>query len=342
LPAYKHVDIALSREIKTWNLESRRFGEKFMNKPSLLLLLIVLPLGGIFHIGAIECFAQQGDSVSSADQSTNSTPLKVTLENTELKLLHSKQVNIGYKLYIGLPKDYKKSLKPYPVVYLLDADYSFAIAKNIADHLAERNNLAELILVGIAYDGPEEYRLNRTRDYTPTRSMIGGYGPEYQKYSGGGEKFRAFVRDELVPFIDANYRTTAERTLVGHSYGGLFGCWVAFTTPELFSNYILVSPSLWYDNWLMFRLEEKFAVSRSDKELPIKLFLSVGSREINSQWNMVEETERFYGRIKAHGYSNLAVQMMVFDDETHNSIFPSALTRGWRFIYGIGNWVEAN
>jgi predicted alpha/beta superfamily hydrolase len=313
-----------------------------MKKPSLLFLLIVLPLGGIFHIGSIKCFAQQGEQTPAAGQSMNATLSKVTLENTELKLFHSKQVSIGYKLYISLPKGYKGSQKSYPAVYLLDADYSFAIAKSIADHLAESNNLAELILVGIAYDGASDYRLNRTRDYTPTRSTIGGYGPEYQKFSGGGEKFKAFIRDELVPFIDANYRTTPERTLVGHSYGGLFGCWVAFTTPELFSNYILVSPSLWYDNRLMFRLEERFAVSRKDKELPVKLFLSVGSREINSQWNLVEDLEKFYNQITARDYSRLATQMMVFDDETHNSIFPAALTRGLRFIYGMGNWVEAN
>ncbi len=313
-----------------------------MKKPSLLLLLILLPLGGIFHIGSIKCFAQPGDAAASADQNMNAALSKVTLENTELKLLHSKQVNSGYKLYISLPKGYKESQKPYPVVYLLDADYSFAIAKNIADHLSELNNLAELIIVGIAYEDPAEYRLNRTRDYTPTRSLIGGYGPEYQKYSGGGEKFKAFIRDELVPFIDANYHTTAERTLVGHSYGGLFGGWVAFTTPELFSSYILVSPSLWYDNRLMFRLEERFAVGRKDKELPVKLFLSVGSREINSQSNMVEDLEKFYDQITARSYSSLATQIIIFDDETHNSIFPAALTRGLRYIYGIGSWVEAN
>jgi predicted alpha/beta superfamily hydrolase len=317
------------------------YERNFMKKPSLFFLLILL-LGGIFHIGTIKCLAQSGDPVSSTDQSMNGVPPKVTLENTELKMLYSKQVNIGYKLYISLPKGYKESQKTYPVVYLLDADYSFAIAKNIADHLAERNNLAELILVGIAYDGPEEYRLNSTRDYTPTRSRIGGYGPEYQKYSGGGEKFKAFIRDELVPFIDANYRTTPERTLVGHSYGGLFGSWVAFTTPELFSNYILISPSLRYDNWLMFRLEEKFAVTRKDKELPIKLFLSAGSRETNAQQNVVEDLEKFYDQVTARDYSRLAIQMMVFDDETHNSIFPAALTRGLRFIYGTGSWAEAN
>ncbi len=314
-----------------------------MKKPSLLFMLILLSLGVLFHSGSIKSFAQPAVAVPPpSPQDSDAAPPKVTLENTVLKLLHSKQVNLGYKLYINLPKGYNESQKSYPVMYLLDADYSFAIAKNIADHLSERNHLAELILVGIAYDGPAEYRLNRTRDYTPTRSMIGGYGPEYQKFSGGGEKFKAFIRDELVPFIDANYRTAPERTLVGHSYGALFGCWVAFTTPELFSNYILVSPSLWYDNWLMFRLEENFAVSRNNKELPVKLFLSVGSREINAERNMVEDLEKFYKQITARDYSGLAIQMMVFDDETHNSIFPAALTRGLRYIYGIGSWVEAN
>jgi hypothetical protein len=320
--------------------------ENVMKKPSLLFVLILLPWGVLFHVGSIKCIAQPSVAAAGPQLPVAPTPDEtfppVALENTELRLLHSKQVNLGYKLYIGLPKDYKESGKHYPVVYLLDADYSFALAKNIADHLSERNHLAELILVGIAYDGAPDYRTNRTRDYTPTKSLISGYGPEYQRYSGGGERFKLFIRDELVPFINANYRTAPERTLVGHSFGGLFGCWVAFSSPELFNNYILVSPALWYDNRLVFRLEEKFALYRKDRELPAKLFLSVGSREANAERNMVEDLQKFFNQVRARSYSGLELQMMVFDDETHNSVFPAALTRGLRFTYGTGNWTEPN
>src|SRR5436305_2556936 len=131
------------------------------------------------------------------------------VERTEQRSLTSKTNGIEYKLYISLPHSYGKGGKRFPVVYLLDADYSFLIARNITDHLAERDDLQELILVGIAYGGPPQYRLNRTRDYTPTFVPTGGYGPEMQKVSGGGLKFRTFLEHELIPFIDATYATVA-------------------------------------------------------------------------------------------------------------------------------------
>lgn len=255
----------------------------------------------------------------------------VVLPNTEVRVLHSQITEVDYKLYVSLPPSYDTSAQRYPVVYLLDADYSFALAKNICEHIAARRQLPELLLVAIAYDGPPNYRLHRTRDYTPTRTLAGGYGPEYQQHSGGGEKFRDFLREELLPFIARNYRVTHERTFVGHSYGGLFGAWLAFTTPELFAHYILVSPSLWYDEHLLFRLEKEFA-TRQDT-LPLKLHLSVGAREINAERNMVADLQKFAAQIESRNYKGLKLRWHVFEDETHNSVFPSGFTKGIRFIY---------
>lgn len=255
----------------------------------------------------------------------------VTLPNTEVRVLSSQSTAIAYKLYIGLPQNYHTRTQQYPVVYLLDADYSFALAKNICDHIAERNQLPELLLVAIAYDGPPNYRLHRTRDYTPTKVLAGGYGPAYQQYSGGGEKFREFLREELLPFIARNYRVTNERTFVGHSYGGLFGAWLAFTEPKLFSHYILVSPSLWYDEHLLFRVEKEFA-ARQDT-LPLKLHLSVGAREINAERNMVADLQKFAAQIEGRNYKGLKLRWYIFEDETHNSVFPFGFTKGMRFIH---------
>lgn len=116
----------------------------------------------------------------------------------------------------------------------------------------------------IAYDGPLRYRANRARDYTPSHMATGGYGPQHQRFSGGGADFRSFLAEELIPFVERNYRTTGRPTLVGHSYGGLFGTWTAFTEPELFSHYLLVSPSLLYDDRMIFDVEEHFAESHDD------------------------------------------------------------------------------
>lgn len=255
----------------------------------------------------------------------------VTLPRTEVRVLRSEHAQVDYKLYVGLPQSYGTSERSYPVVYMLDADYSFAIARNICEHIAARNQMPELLLVAIAYDGSPNYRLHRTRDYTPTKSLAGGYGPEYQKHSGGGEKFRSFIQGELFPFIATNYRVTEARTFVGHSYGGLFGAWVLFTAPALFKNYILVSPSLWYDGHLMFRVEKEFAAHHA--ELPAKLYLAVGSREHDAGRSMIADLNKFAAQIESRNYKGLEMRTFVFEDETHNSVFPLGFSKGMRFLY---------
>src|SRR5688572_17058066 len=61
-------------------------------------------------------------------------PPPVTLPGTEQRLMPSKNVDgVTYKLYVSLPNDYgqpERATAKYDVVYLLDADYAFAITRN--------------------------------------------------------------------------------------------------------------------------------------------------------------------------------------------------------------------
>lgn len=254
------------------------------------------------------------------------------LPDVHVVTLPSKITGATYDLYVRVPDSFATDAKrTYPVIYLLDADYSFLIARNITQHLSDRNHLPETLLVGIAYAGEPAYRRNRTRDYTPTHVPTGGYGPEMQRYSGGGPKFRAFIERELIPFVDAHYPATpGDRTLVGHSYGGLFTFWVALTRPDLFRRYLPVSPSLWYDDHLPLRVEA--AYSAKHRELPIKIYTAVGSREINSERNMVTDLGAMVETLRSRHYRGLELRDQVWQDETHNSIFPLALSTGLRWL----------
>ncbi|HJQ35624.1 MAG TPA: alpha/beta hydrolase-fold protein [Thermoanaerobaculia bacterium] len=245
----------------------------------------------------------------------------VSLPRTSVLHLTAKSNGVGYKLYVSLPRDYETSNARYPVVYTLDADYSFAIAHNVVEHLADREHLRWAIVVSIAYDGPPQYRLNRTRDYTPTYSLESPQGAELQKVSGGGPKFRKFLVDELIPFIDGKYRTTKERVLAGHSYGGLFSTWMLLTT-DAFSGYIIVSGSLWYDKDLLFKLEREW--KRAPKA---RVYLSAGALENPVMGDDVKRMGKLLRR-----RSSLAVKDEVLENETHNSIFPGAFSRGLRFV----------
>lgn len=257
----------------------------------------------------------------------------LVVERTEVRKITSSENGVAYKLYVSLPHGYGEKGKTFPVVYLLDAGYSFLIARNITDHLAERGDLRELIVVGIAYDMPETasrawqsepYHRNRTRDYTPKFWPDGGYGPEMQKVSGGGPKFRAFIEKELIPFIDANYATVrGDRTLVGHSYGGLFAAWNLVTEPPLFQRYIIVSPSLWYAKRWIFGL-------KYPRRIDARVYLAVGSSEGNSEHDMVVDLRRFAQKLRT--IPGISVSFASLDGETHNSVFPRALSNGLRFV----------
>src|SRR5882724_2533502 len=181
--------------------------------------------------------------------------------NSEVVTLHSQKDGEDYLLYISLPRDYGKDPQHrYPVIYTLDADYSFALAANTTTHFTDRGNLPPMIVVSIAYPGGitdlDQYHLHRTHDYTPTYSPAGGYGPAVQKYSGGGDQFRDFITDELFGYVESDYQADPhDRTLVGHSYGGLFTTYMLLTRPEAFQRYIIVSASLWYDGKMIFARE---------------------------------------------------------------------------------------
>ena len=260
------------------------------------------------------------------------SPKPYTLPHTEVHTLRRASDGVGQVLYVSLPRNYDTTEARYPVVYLLDPDYSFAVAHNVVEHFVDRGNLPPMILVGIGYPGQSQemdpYRRYRTRDYTPTFSPSGGYGPEIQKLSGGGPAFRDFLGDQLIPWIDARYRTTKDRTLVGHSFGGLFSTFVLLTRPELFQRYLVVSPSYWYDDRVIFQLEEK--ASRERQDLAAKVILLVGEYENQprTSYAMVDDLEELAGKLRSRSYPSLGIEDHVFSGETHNSVFPGAFTRG--------------
>lgn len=254
------------------------------------------------------------------------------MDGTETRVLSSKTNGIDYQLYISYPPSFKNKLdKEYPVLYLLDADYSFAIAKNIVDHLSERNHLQEIIVVGIAYKGEKRYRLNRTRDYTPTNSEeLVSFSKIQSEYSGGGEAFKDFIQNELIPFIKKEYRANEQAVISGHSYGGLFVSWLLTQHPDLFGGYIIVSPSLWYDDHLIMRSDWELAAMKAK---PIKVYCAVGDREVNQQWNMPVDLKAFVDRLEQHQWSGLDLSFKVMSNETHNSVFPTALSNGIRHVF---------
>jgi predicted alpha/beta superfamily hydrolase len=127
----------------------------------------------------------------------------------------------------------------YPVIYVLDGSVHLGGLAMIQEYY-NFFRLPEMIVVGVSN------RTNRTRDLTPSEvdSRHGNIVPE----SGGAERFTQFIADELIPYIEAKYPVSTYRTLIGHSYAGLFAINTLVHHKELFKNYIAIDPSLSWDD----------------------------------------------------------------------------------------------
>ena len=264
------------------------------------------------------------------------SPAAYTLPNSAVIPFTSKINGVDYELYVKLPDSYQGSDEKYPLLVTLDADYQFAVASNHIQHLAQRGQAPEMIIVsiGYAYDPSDKdaYRLNRTRDYTPAKAMEGGYGPDYQKVSGGGPVFANVIAKEILPLIETRYRAdSSDRVYVGHSYGGLFGSYLLLSHPEIFNRYILVSPSLWFNDKMM------LAAAKDAEPFARKtnVYMGVGSWEEQPErsYAMVSDLVAFSDALAAHDDPNLIMETRVFDDETHASIYPAVLSTGIRHLF---------
>ncbi len=268
----------------------------------------------------------------------------VTLPNTQVRLLKSSLVSATYKLYISLPATYANSERTYPVVYLTNGNGLFPLVRCIAEGLSGGLEIPRLIIVGIGYATDELAGRYRERDLLPTDASARD-ASRRQEFTRSGIRrgqaglFLRFIREELKPFIDANYRTQPdEGTYVGVSYGGLFGLYALFHHPDTFNRYIIGSPAIHHDDRITLAYESNYAANHDD--LPARVFMSVGARE-ESDDPLIEPSFRFVTNVKTlaqtlqeRRYPSLQLTTHVFEDETHVSVIPATFNRGLRVVFG--------
>ncbi len=270
----------------------------------------------------------------------------VTLPDTEVRLLKSSIVNDTYRLHISLPITYANSNRTYPVVYLTDGNGLFPLVRCIVEALSGGLEIPRLIIVAIGYDtdNAREWGRYRERDLLPTNASArdASRRQEFTKTGirrGQAGAFLRFIREELKPFINANYRTIPEdSTYVGNSYGGLFGLYVLFHHPDTFNRYVIGSPAIHHDNRITLTYESNYAVNHDD--LPARVFMSVGAREelddplIDPSFQFVTNVKTLAKTLQERRYPGLQLTTHVFEDETHFSVIPATFSRGLRAVFG--------
>lgn len=173
-----------------------------------------------------------------------------------LDSLYSKTLKEHRKIYVQLPADYDSTTKQkYPVVYILDGEVFLPTVNNVHQFYGG-GFMPDMIIIGISNDK------NRMRDLT-TSKVTEMYGMPFEQENGEASNFSKFIETELIPFVENKYPVTNFRTLIGHSYGGLFALYSLVHHPELFSNYLAIDPSLDWDNQRLIR-EAKDKVSSAN------------------------------------------------------------------------------
>lgn len=233
--------------------------------------------------------------LSYAQESGNDIVIGKTIK------INSKILNEERTVQVALPVSYTNSESSYPVVFVLDGGMNFKFTADIARYLAVYSMIPELIVVGISSS-------DRNKDFIPS---LGGQNSNSHERSGNADNFLKFIENEIIPFIDKNYRTLNYRVVAGHSLGGLFVIHSLIEKPTLFDGYIASSPSIYWNNNAYFSKTQQFY--RSQKTLNKSLFVTLA--------NESEDKPEFYTQLKESFENNipegLAVQVKFYMDKNH-------------------------
>ncbi|MFC2090995.1 alpha/beta hydrolase-fold protein [Bacteroidota bacterium] len=249
-----------------------------------------------------------------------------------LDSLYSKILNESRKIYIQLPASYtpEKNQK-YPVVFILDGEI-FLPTVNDVQNFYSGGFTPEMVIVGIYNDK------NRVRDLT-TSSITTKYGMPFNEKNGEADNFMKFIETELIPFIESKYPVTNYRTLIGHSYGGLFTIYTLIHQPNLFANFLAIDPSLdWDDQKLLKEVPEIIATQKYENKA---LFMSLSGQlhMQNSQItidNVMQDTTdytlfsrsniAFSNMLKQNAENGLFFEWKFYPRDIHGTIpFPSIM-----------------
>jgi predicted alpha/beta superfamily hydrolase len=237
------------------------------------------------------------------------------------KITSSTVPNQEYVLQVMLPAGYDKSNKKYPVLYLQDSQWDFPLISALYGQQYFDGFIPEMIIVGITWGGtnPNPDSL-RARDYTPTKEA-------QTPQSGGAAKYLSFIKNEAIPFVEANYRADKnDRTLMGCSLGGLFTLYAMFTEPTLFQRYVAATPAIGWDNEVIYKYEKQYFNGKPSATA--KLFICEGGVERG-----VPAYEKFIKQLSQRNYKQLQYKSRIVENIGHSGTKGEGYERGLQYVF---------
>lgn len=237
----------------------------------------------------------------------------VALDGTEQWTMKSAEGR-EYRIMVSLPEGDVPWTGGYPVIYLLDANAYFP-AFHVAKRAQER--LKGSILVGIGYpsDTPLDFK-RRAFDLSPPQPAERNTPPQ-----GGQDLFLDFIEQRLMPRVNERFEVDQDqRSLVGWSFGGMFGVYTLFTRPALFQHVIALSPSLWWRDRYLLEHERAFTRQAHAGKIDLthsSLTMLIGDREMPQE---IQDARSLQLRLEQLSQYGLRSDFQIEAGEDHMSM----------------------
>ena len=177
--------------------------------------------------------------------------------NVQQVYIYSKSTDTHRRAFVYTPPTYGKDKKKYPVLYLQHgwgedetAWSNQGHANLIMDNLIAEGKIEPFIIV-MTYGMTNDVKFGHIKEFT-------------------AKEFETVLVDELIPYIDSNFRTQADkkhRAMAGLSMGGFETKLITLRRPEVFNYYGLLSGGTYAPDDI------------TDKKQVASIFISCGSKE---------------------------------------------------------------
>lgn len=243
-------------------------------------------------------------------QNGNVKPLTIG----EIRTIKSKILNEDRVLNIYLPQNFDKT-KSYPIIYLLDGSMNedFIHVTGLVQFFNQMYSMPETIVVGIA-------NIDRKKDFT-FHTDLKDLQKDYPT-TGHSDKFISFLEKELKPYIESQFKTT-DKYLFGQSLGGLLATEILLKKPELFNNYFIISPSLWWDDESLLKQAPQLLTKIPDTKKFIYVSVGKGEHPV-----MIKDAESLDDILKKSNKKNWTVEYKMMETDNHATILHRSLYEG--------------
>lgn len=275
----------------------------------------------VFLFGSTASCTQAQSNITTAPYHQQPTDPEAIIVGNKFKL-YSEILGKERELYISLPPQYNEHIQDYPVIFVLEAEYLFEATQTIAKYMAARSKMPESIIVGIAngqFDKRHEFN--------------------YERWNGIPDKTLEFFSQELIPYIQSNYRANAHRTIIGLSPSTGFLYQAFLRQPGMFKGYIALSAHLEWDRVQGTKIIDEIMAKNNVADYPKSTFyLGRAESDFSGYAGTKEAYDDAIYKLENYTPDNVKIKVDILKDDEHYLMALAGIRSGIEAIYPNSLW----